>query len=252
MDPKSYIQSGILEQYVLGNLSESEIKEVEEYARQYEEIKQEIEAIEIALQEYAVLHGKTPPPGVLSNVLQQLDNTAPKAQKQASKNRMLPGALILLLGISALSFYFYRLSQTHKAAFDELNTNQAMLQANCDSIQAENNRLEQEIDLLLDPDTRTFRMNGTDLSPQAIAEVYYNTNSNFTRLNIINLPPPPANKQYQLWAFVDGKPENAGVFEMDINFIAELPFVANAENFAISLEDLGGSAAPSNVHLMGS
>ena len=72
MDIKSYIESGILEQYVLGDTTEAQNREVLQYSSQFPEIKEEIEAIEQALFDYAQLHAQTPPRKLRQNYFQCL------------------------------------------------------------------------------------------------------------------------------------------------------------------------------------
>jgi anti-sigma-K factor RskA len=63
-----------------------------------------------------------------------------------------------------------------------------------------------------------------------------------------NLAPLPADRQYELWVFHDGKPVNAGVFDVDPNGRAlfessEFP-KPKADMFAVTVEPRGGVPAP--------
>lgn len=53
---KTYIETGILEEYVTGQLTTEQQHKVETMAARYPEVKQEIEAIEIALEQYAMTY----------------------------------------------------------------------------------------------------------------------------------------------------------------------------------------------------
>ena len=53
MDKERFLQSGLLEQYVLGLTSEEENEEVERYARAFPEIQSEIDILQIAVMQYA-------------------------------------------------------------------------------------------------------------------------------------------------------------------------------------------------------
>ncbi|RZL14201.1 MAG: hypothetical protein EOO89_16415, partial [Pedobacter sp.] len=53
---KAYIESGILELYVLGQLSAEEMTEVEAMANKFALVKDELNAIELALEQYASLN----------------------------------------------------------------------------------------------------------------------------------------------------------------------------------------------------
>ena len=60
MTSKQYIDSGILETYVMGMASHSEQEEVEMMAAANPDIRQEIDAISDAMENYAMAHAMTP------------------------------------------------------------------------------------------------------------------------------------------------------------------------------------------------
>ena len=76
------------------------------------------------------------------------------------------------------------------------------------------------------------------------ATVYWSASKNATYLAIRNLPEPPADKQYQLWAIVDKKPVDAGVFEYNLSEIQSMKVFEEAQAFAVTLEPEGGSKSP--------
>ena len=73
---QEYIESGILEQYALGELSPAEQAAVEAHAASHPEIREEMQQVQAALGFYAEAHAITPPAGmrerVLANVLAQI------------------------------------------------------------------------------------------------------------------------------------------------------------------------------------
>ncbi|MBD2766822.1 anti-sigma factor [Hymenobacter sp. BT664] len=73
---QDYIESGILEQYALGELSAAEQAAVEAQAARHPEIQAELQRVQEALGFYAEAHALTPPTGmrerVLGNVLAQI------------------------------------------------------------------------------------------------------------------------------------------------------------------------------------
>ena len=73
---QEYIESGIIEQYALGELSPAEQAAVEARAASHPEIREELQQVQAALGFYAEAHAITPPAGmrerVLANVLAQI------------------------------------------------------------------------------------------------------------------------------------------------------------------------------------
>ncbi len=70
-----FIESGILEIYVLGSASREEVKQVEEMAAKHPEIVKEIEAINIALEKYAFANAVIPNPTIRPFLLAIIDYT---------------------------------------------------------------------------------------------------------------------------------------------------------------------------------
>ena len=68
-----YIESGILEMYVLGSTTVEEAAEVEKMAMEYPEIKNEIDSINLALEEYAFAHAITPDPIIKPFLMATID-----------------------------------------------------------------------------------------------------------------------------------------------------------------------------------
>ena len=65
----AYIESGVLEQYVLGELPPADRIAVEEAARQQPAIGQELAELGAGLEIYAQAHAQTPPAGLRERVL---------------------------------------------------------------------------------------------------------------------------------------------------------------------------------------
>jgi mannose-6-phosphate isomerase-like protein (cupin superfamily) len=83
MNTKDYIESGIIQDYCLGVLSDEEKKDVEQQARLYHEIRQEIDLCQDALEKDSLVFSKPVAPGLKSKILAVLDNlvTEEKAEQ---------------------------------------------------------------------------------------------------------------------------------------------------------------------------
>lgn len=60
-DVQEFIESGILEMYVLGQVTDHEAQEVERMAALFNEVQEEITSISITLEQYALRQQETPP-----------------------------------------------------------------------------------------------------------------------------------------------------------------------------------------------
>ena len=73
MDSTTFIESGILESYVLGAANKAEISEVEEMAATYEDVRRELDEISIAFQKYAEANAIEPDPTIRPFFLATVD-----------------------------------------------------------------------------------------------------------------------------------------------------------------------------------
>jgi anti-sigma-K factor RskA len=110
-------------------------------------------------------------------------------------------------------------------------------------------RRDLRVKVLESDDVKVLFLGGKDPQPSARAKVFWSEKAKTGMLLAGNLAPLPADKQYELWVFAEGKPVAAGVFDVDASGRAlfestSLPGVAAAQNFAVTIEPRGGVAQP--------
>jgi anti-sigma-K factor RskA len=107
--------------------------------------------------------------------------------------------------------------------------------------------------IMRDADMKVVQLNAMDTSQNYEARVYWNKNTKESYIDVLALPAVPSNKQFQLWALVDGKPFDAGVFELGEMGMQKVKDIDRADAWAVTLEPKGGSAVPTltEMYLMG-
>jgi len=106
-------------------------------------------------------------------------------------------------------------------------------------------------------DVQMMLLGGKGPQPDARARVFWSPRAKRGILVASNLAALPADRQYELWVFLDGKPVNAGVFDVDASGRALFESTdfpePGAQNFAVTVEPRGGLPAPSGpIVLVGS
>ena len=250
MDIKSYIESGILEQYVIGTLSPSEMAEVEKNINLYPEIANEIKAIEITLEAYA-RHQGVPPKLTEEKLIGNLHNSEIKPTKSTDtkSGRNWLNLLGWLFTLALFSYLLY--SESGKSKLNTINRqNQLIIDSiriACDETATQNAILNHKIQLLNNPKSKFLLLAGTNLSPTSYASVIIDSVNKKLFFDFAGLPAPPTGKQFQLWVIKGGVPIDMGVINNDqigtINNI-EKEFIAEAQAFALTLEDEGGKPSP--------
>ena len=151
-------------------------------------------------------------------------------------------AAVLLVGSLILNYvYFNRYKE-----FKEYKDKYQSLLVSQNSILSKTKQMQESLDILQDPKVLKVPMPGTKAFPEALATVFWNPQSQEVYLKVNKLPEPTADKQYQLWAIVDGKPVDMGVFEMGdtASLLQKMKVTGKAQMFAITLEKKGGALAP--------
>ncbi len=255
MNIEKYISSGILEAYVLNDLDQDQKSEVEALADQHMEIQEEILRIQTTLEQLALKTAVQPGAHVKKAILDKINGSPAlekkviereiKSKEQSWMKYLVAACVTLLVVTSVAAIYFYT---QWKDAENELNQviaqNQAITQQ-YNTVSSKNDELSQVLAITVNPSFNRVDLKGLDISPDAAAVIYWNQTSNEVYLNASGMPQPDAAKQYQLWAIVEGKPVDAGVFDIDSPAnLTKMRNITNASAFAVTLEPKGGSKSP--------
>ena len=97
-------------------------------------------------------------------------------------------------------------------------------------------------------------LKGSAKAPKASLLVALNEDKEEVMIDLSSLSMPSNDQehQYQLWAMVDGKPVDLGVFDAknDSTGMKKMKFIKNAQSFAVTLEPKGGSKNPNMDKMM--
>lgn len=272
MNIQEYISSGIVESYVLGLASEQERAEFERMCAAHPELRQAREAFEIQLEQQNLSAAVPPPTQLRSRILAELKAEKEKISALSSADNGVvqsiensydthivkmkswwryaaAASIVLLLASTALNFYFFSQYKSFSAKYDALVKENTSLAEGRRALQASFDEYRKAIETMSDPAMAIIRMAGSQVpgspDPNSIATVYWDTRTKDVFLHVNNMPSTPSDKQYQLWAIVDGVPVDAGVFD-PVKGVAVLRMknIPRAQAFAVTLEKRGGSPAP--------
>ncbi len=255
MNTKDYISSGILETFVLGLCSENEAFQVMEMTAKHPDIQAEIERIEKDLMSYSASSSPEIHDSVKENILKEISTEAKVIPISSVDNfspdsgrlKFLIAASVGLLVLSmAANFFLYRQWQGVSNQLSVVQSQNDQLADQMQIQQAAYSNSQQELAIMMEPGMKSVMLKGMAPAPDAMAMVFYNETSKDVYFQIRSLPVPDADKQYQLWAIVDGKPVDAGVFDMDqsLSNMVRMKQIPNAKAFAVTLEKKGGSPVP--------
>jgi anti-sigma-K factor RskA len=250
MNVKEYISSGIIESYVMGLASEAERQEFEANCAQYSEIAEARNNFELALENQLLGDALTIPAFLKQQVESRIQSVVseinqPKPEEKNTVVRPLgiwrwvaAASLILLAG----SVYWL---VTMNNKYQDIQAKNQQLQNELQQSTAQLNQTMDDIDKLKHP-MKMAALKSED-NGTAYATIYWDTlsASKDVYLLINNMPQPASDKQYQLWALLNGQPIDLGMIEVKQNrLLYRMKNVQNAQAFAITLEPKGGSPTP--------
>lgn len=250
MNLQEYIASGILESYVVGDLNDHDRAEVEDNLRQYPELRQELAKIEQAHEAILLRAAVDPPVAAKQKVMAKISSrdTSPPAEPAPVVPAWWKYAAAAILAVALVNGY---LAYNYHARWQQSQQEVDELISQNQQLALDRNRMEQVLDttvgtlsILSDPSFRKILLNGTENSPQSLAQVFWNPTTNEVYLDVETLTALPSDRQYQLWAIVEGTPVDAGVFDAGEQLL-KMKNVARANAFAVTIEPKGGSENPS-------
>lgn len=265
MDIQAYIQSGIIESYVLGMASDAEAAEVDLLRKKHPEVQNAIDVFSDDIERQALANAVEPPAELKQQILNSLNNQEDEIIPPLSVVReandvtpvrsmhvwkMAAAASIAALVVSiASTVYYYNQYQNTSQQYQALLIESQSLQANNSIYQTQLKEWQSAAEMMADPNMAIIKMPGIKGKEQNMSTVFWDKNTKDVYVMTNKLPAPSAGKQYQLWALVDGKPVDAGMIDATCQGVCKMKNIPKAQAFAITLENSGGSLAPTMEQL---
>lgn len=266
MKIEDYIASGIIEAYLLGQLSEKEQREFEQKLSVSEELRNELSRLEEDILWIDNKLSVAPPVGLKEKISSQLfiDTVSSDNEPliEGNKIRQLRAyqwvaaasvVIALVAGVFAVQ-YRYQYLEANERLINLLDENDRVTeQFNQATDKVED--YERIIEKVYSPEFSKITLAGLEISPDSRAVVFWNASGEEVYISIGNLPQNAQDKQYQLWAIVDGQPVDAGIFDAKAEeaILIKMKDIGSAQAFAVTLEPRGGSKNPTldQMYLLG-
>lgn len=248
MNLQEYIESGIIESYVMGLATESERAEFERLCILHPELIAARKKFEEKLEGYASENAVTPPPEVKAKVLDAVRTITLEAPQNPAGDPGRPAGLPKLVAAAsivlfiAMAFLYYQTRQENR---DLTSVNDRLKETLDTTRNILKTIVGEQKEVVGNPNVTVVNMVGTQAAPRSSANVYWDSARSAVYLVVKNMPELPSDQQYQLWALIDNKPIDLGVFDATGNkVILKMKNTRKAQAFAITIEKKGGSSSP--------
>ncbi len=258
MDINAYIESGILELYVAGQLNDKESKEVYEMMLKHPEILQEVLEIEAAIIKLTAAVSPKPSEHILNLIKNKLNFGGDEARVVSMTSSTynwvtyLGWAAAIIIGAGLL----WNVNQNNQLEekVSNITIERDYLETQLEDTKTDLVTSKEVLNALRDKDVIAVPLGGQGQFENTYAKVYWNKKENTIYLDAQGLPEAPEGKVYQVWSLTLNPltPTSLGTiadFNEDENKIFNIENTNESQAFGITLEPAGGSKTPTMEQL---
>ncbi len=237
----AFLQSGLIEKYVLGSTTANENLEVEHYISSYSEVEKEYNKLQDNLEIISKVNAVEAPKFILDSVLEEIKDKpvislAPVKHKTPWYSIAASFAALIFAG-SALILLIH-----NKALVRE---NQVVVEEIFDlrsDIQKNNDRLDEvmrQFMKLNNPETEKYVLRGNERAKDLKTVAYINSVDKTSMIDIVELPQLPEDQNYQIWAELQDRMVNLGILNPSNKKLQSIPYLEDALGLSITIEKKG-------------
>ncbi len=251
----TFLNSGLLEKYLIGDTSHIENEKVEAYISKYPEVQNAYNTLQYNLEIVAKSNAIEPPKNILDNILEEIDTPViniNEGKKYKKWYKFSLVASIAALIFAGTSFLFYNQNQKLNTYNNRLNEeNQVVVEEIFDlrsDIETNNKKLDaimEQFIKLNDPNTYKYIIKGNERARNLKTVAYINPKDKTSMIDVVSLPKLPEEQCYQIWADLQGKMVSLGILTETDRQLKRIPFTENASRLNITIEPKGGNTVAS-------
>ena len=236
---KIFLDTDLLEKYLLGSTTDEEAFQVERYIAMHPEVKKTYDELQNNLETYAKMHAVKTPEGLKERISAQIRGEK-AGRKRFFQYSIAASFTAVLFAVAA--FFFYSQNQSLQEENDMVSNQIKLLEQDMkDQLEDVRNQFI----VLNNPKTKKLNVKGNKKAQELKAVAYINPVKKLSYINVSNLPHLPEDQCFQMWAEVNGEMVNLGVIKESMaqdNLLA-LPYSDTAVGY-ITIEPKGGNMTP--------
>ncbi|MEE9362846.1 MAG: anti-sigma factor [Cellulophaga sp.] len=236
---KIFLDTDLLEKYLLGTTSDLETLQVERYIAMHSEVRETYNELQDNLEIFAKMHAIDTPEGLKERILGQIKSE--KFNKLKFIRLAIAASFIAFL-FAGSSYFFWNQNKSLQEENTMVSNKMKNLEAD---IRGQLDDVRNQFIVLNSPLTRKYNVRGNRKARNLKAIAYINPVKKLSYINVSNLPTLEENKCFQMWTEVNGTMVNLGVIKEAINEtkLLALPYAENAISY-ITIEPKGGNTTP--------
>lgn len=242
----NFLNSNLLNKYLVGDTSIEESKDVEHFISNYPEAAQAYEELQDNLEIVAKAGAVETPNHILSNLLDTIEDTNDTKVIHLAQNRRTPwysiaaSAAAILFAVTSFILYQknIQLNQENNIVVEEIFD----LRSDIESNNSKLDQLSRELLKLNNPDARKYVINGNERAKNLKTVAYINPVEKTSMIDVITLPQLPEEQQYQIWAELQDRMVNLGILDESDRRLKQIPYMEDALALSIKIGTKGNNA----------
>ncbi|TGV03243.1 anti-sigma factor [Flavivirga rizhaonensis] len=245
----TFLNSGLLEKYLLGETTSVDTEMVESYISKYPEVQNAYNTLQYNLEIVAKSNAVEAPKNILDDILEELDEkpvvNLNTQKKYKSWYKFAVAASIAALIFAGTSYHFYsqkrKLSQENQIVVEEIFDLRNDIEKN--NLMLDN--VMRQLLKLNNPETEKYIIKGNERAKDLKTVAYINPKEKTSMIDVVSLPQLPEEQCYQIWADLQGKMVSLGILNEADRQLMSIPYAENALALNITIEPKGGNTIAS-------
>lgn len=236
---KIFLDSDLLEKYLLGTTNTQESLQVERYIAMYPEVLETYNELQDNLETFAKIHAVKTPDGLKNKILSRI-----KSENAGRRQffRYAIAASFTAIMFAGASYFFWNQNQNLQEENIIVNNK---IESIKEDMREQLEDIRNQFIVLNNPKTKRYNIKGNNNAKELKAIAYINPVKKLSYINVKNLPNLPENQSFQMWAEVNGEMINLGIIDEvgGQEKLLALPYADEAVSY-ITIEPKGGNNTP--------
>lgn len=249
----NFLNSNLLNKYLVGDTSLEESKEVEHFISNYPEATEAYNKLQNNLEIIAKAGAVDVPHNILGEILESLEETNETKVIQLLQNRKTPwysiAASAAAVLFAATSFMLYqkntKLNSENNIVVEEIFD----LRSDIESNNSKLDQLSRELLKLNNPDSKKYVINGNERAKNLKTVAYINPVEKTSMIDVITLPQLPEEQQYQIWAEMQDRMVNLGILDESDRRLKQIPYIEDALALSIKIGTKGDTTEENSTEV---
>lgn len=244
--PEDILDTVLLEEYALGITDAEDTIKVELLLKQYPDLREKLQEIEIGIEHYAKSYRKRTPQDLKAAIMRRLP--AKKMARSVHTPYWAYAAAISAIILSLAAFTLWNENRTLNTLNESLFTSLQELE----HIERVQSSTLAQYERLAHPASKKLNLYANHWDTPLNSVAYWNEESKTSFISIHSMPQLEG-KCFQIWADVEGEMINLGILTKEgTELLLPIVFKDSASSLNITVEPLGGSEHPTVSNLVSS